>query len=97
MEAVAVTVEREREQRQGLPEGITQADYAVMMRNRARIEKVLSEEPDWEGLKEGYRIVEAIRESARAAGVEDMTMEEIDAEIAECRRERRERARQSAK
>ena len=65
--------------------------HQMRMRNRDRMVKALSNEPDYERLKEGYKIVEAIRESARAAGVEDMTMEEIDAEIAECRREMRER------
>lgn len=65
--------------------------HQMKMRNRDRIMKALSEEPDYERLKEGYKIVEAIRESARDAGVEDMTMEEIDAEIAKCRQQMRER------
>ena len=89
MEAVA-TMEREREQRQGQPDGITQADYAVMLRNRARAQKVLSEPPDWERLTEGYKIVEEIRAAAEAAGVKEMTMEEIDEEIAAYRKEMRE-------
>ena len=66
-------------------------EQAVQMRNRARIAKALSEEPDYEGLKEGYRIVEAIHKAVIEHGTPEMTMEEIDAEIAECRRERRER------
>ena len=36
------------------------------------------------------RIAQAMREEARAAGIEDMSMKEIDAEIAAWRKERRE-------
>ena len=36
------------------------------------------------------RIAQQMREEARAAGIEDMSMEEIDAEIAAWRKERRE-------
>ena len=36
------------------------------------------------------RVAQAMREEARAAGIEEMSMEEIDAEIAAWRKERRE-------
>ena len=36
------------------------------------------------------RIAQEMREEARAAGIEEMSMEEIDAEIAAWRKERRE-------
>ena len=42
-------------------------------------------------LKEGYRIAQSIHKALIERGIPEMTMEEIDAEIAECRRERRER------
>lgn len=42
-------------------------------------------------LEEGQRILDEIREDVKATGASDMTMEEIDEEIAQCRRERRER------
>lgn len=41
-------------------------------------------------LEEGFRAAEDIRAAAKAAGVGEMTMEEIDEIIAECRREWRE-------
>ena len=44
-----------------------------------------------ERMKEWHRVVDAIREAAQAAGVGEMSMEEIDEEIAAYRRERRER------
>ena len=44
-----------------------------------------------ERLAEGYKIVQAIHKAVIENGVPEMTMEEIDAEIAQCRRERRER------
>lgn len=40
--------------------------------------------------QEFERVAEKIREAARMAGVEDMSMEEIDAEIAAYRQEKRE-------
>ena len=44
-----------------------------------------------ERLREGYKIVEEIRETLRARGVEDeMSMEEIDEEIASWRKEQQE-------
>ena len=41
--------------------------------------------------QEFERIAQQMREEARAAGVEEMSMEEIDAIIAECRREMRQK------
>ena len=43
-----------------------------------------------ERLKEGSRIVEELREEARRAGIEEMSMDEIDAIITECRQQMRE-------
>ena len=40
---------------------------------------------------EALRAVEAIRQAVKSRGLPEMTMEEIDAEIAQCRRERRQR------
>lgn len=40
-------------------------------------------------LEEGFRAAEAIRSQVRSRGVPEMTMEEIDEEIAQCRRERK--------
>ena len=42
-------------------------------------------------LEEGRRAAEAICQAVAARGEPEMTMEEIDAEIAKCRRDRRER------
>ena len=42
-------------------------------------------------LEEGRRAAEAICQVVAARGEPEMTMEEIDAEIAQCRQERRER------
>ena len=39
-------------------------------------------------LKEGYKIAQSIHKALIERGIPEMTMEEIDAEIAECRRER---------
>ena len=64
-----------------------EAYHQMRMRNQERLIKVLTREPDWEGLKEGYKIVEELRQEAKTAGIEDMSMEEVDAIIAECRRE----------
>lgn len=50
-----------------------------------------------ERMKEWHRVVDAIREAAQAAGVGEMSMEEIDEEIAACRRERREQLERSVK
>lgn len=41
--------------------------------------------------QEFERIAQQMREEARAAGVEEMSMEEIDAIIAECRQEMRQK------
>ena len=49
----------------------------------------MSEEARLLRLKEGYRIVEELREQAQAKGIEDVSMEEIDAIIAECRQQMR--------
>ena len=49
-------------------------------------------------LQEGRRVAEAICQAVAARGEPEMTMEEIDEEIAKCRKERRERqARASLK
>ena len=42
-------------------------------------------------MEEGFRAAEAINKELIEQGIPEMTMEEIDEEIAECRRERRER------
>ena len=42
-------------------------------------------------LDDGRRIFDKMRQDVLATGKGDMTMEEIDEEIAQCRRERRER------
>ncbi|MDR0868892.1 MAG: hypothetical protein LBP75_10555 [Planctomycetota bacterium] len=47
----------------------------------------LEEDIDWEAIE----LTQKIHEKARQAGLDKMTMEEIDAEIAASRRERRER------
>ena len=44
-------------------------------------------------LKEGYKIAQSIHKALIERGIPEMTMEEIDAEIAECRRERQLRER----
>ena len=38
-----------------------------------------------------FRLAQELREEARAQGICDMSMDEIDAEISACRRQRRER------
>lgn len=45
-------------------------------------------------LQEGRQAAEAIRAASQAAGMTEMTMEEIDAIIAECRREWRQTEKQ---
>ena len=65
-------------------------EQAIRLRNQQRIAEALARKPDWEKLKEGLNLVEEIREAARVAGVQDMSMEEIDSEIAAYRKERRE-------
>ena len=42
-------------------------------------------------MEEGFRAAEAINKELIEQGIPEMTMEEIDEEIAKCRRERRER------
>ena len=69
-------------------------EQAIRMRNQQRIAEALARKIDFEKLKEGLKLVEVIRETARAAGVQDMSMEEIDAEIASYRKEQRELNRQ---
>lgn len=49
----------------------------------------MSEEARLLRLKEGYRIVEDLRKQAQTRGIEDVSMEEIDAIIAECRQQMR--------
>ena len=49
----------------------------------------ISEEARLLRLKEGYRIVEELRKQAQAKGIEDVSIEEIDAIIAECRQQMR--------
>ena len=49
----------------------------------------MSEEARLLRLKEGYRIVEELRKQAQTKGIEDVSMEEIDAIIAECRQQMR--------
>ena len=62
-------------------------EQAIRLRNQQRIAEALAREPDWEGLKEGYKIVEELRQEAANAGVTDISLEQMNAIIAECRRE----------
>ena len=66
-----------------------EAYHQMRMRNQERLINVLTREPDWEGLKEGYKVVEELRQEAKEAGLEEMSMEEVDAIIAECRNQMR--------
>lgn len=52
---------------------------------------VLEGETDAQRVQKIFRLVEELREEARAQGICDMSMDEIDAEISACRRQRRER------
>jgi len=61
-------------------------------RRQSSTRRVISRESESERIaREGREAWEAIRADIKARGVPDMTMEEIDAEIAAARRERRER------
>ena len=62
-------------------------EQAIRLRNQQRIAEALAREPDWEKLKEGYKIVEELRQEAANAGVTDISLEQMNAIIAECRRE----------
>ena len=49
--------------------------------------ELLEKESDEKRVKKIFRLVQELREEARANGIEDMSMEEIDEIIGECRRE----------
>ena len=59
--------------------------------------EILTKETEEKRLERIFRLVEELREEARNAGIEDMTMEEIDEEIAAYRREKRELLEREAK
>ena len=52
---------------------------------------VLEGETDAQRVQKIFRLAQELREEARAQGICDMSMDEIDAEISACRRQRRER------
>lgn len=66
-----------------------EAYHQMKMRNQERLINVLTREPDWEGLKEGYKVVQELRQEAKEAGLDQMSMEQVDAIIGECRRKMR--------
>ena len=67
------------------------ARYIERKRNRKGVLNPLAQDVDYELLKEGRDIVNKIRSAVSASGIDEMTMDEIDAEIACSRQERRER------
>ena len=82
-----------REEAEPLLESVALCDdaqeQAMRLRNQQRIAEALAREPDWEGLKEGYKVVQELRQEAKEAGLDQMSMEDVDAVISECRRKMR--------
>lgn len=54
----------------------------------AAAQKIYQDEKEWAMRRELKKLVSEIREEAAAAGLDKMTLEEINAEIAEARREK---------
>ena len=50
--------------------------------------KIYQDEKEWEMRRELMKLTREIQQEAKAAGLDKMTLEEINAEIAEARRER---------